>query len=89
MKRRCFGIGIYDVVADLPDHYELVTNSQDIESWFEQIGYEDNYGDAGCLFVSFEDPEGGVEGYRVFICEDSVPRDSSPIYELYPRNEYT
>lgn len=88
MKRHEF-IGLYDTVADLPSDYELITNSQDIQAWFDTIGYVDNYGDAGALFVSFDDPDGGPEGYRVFICEDSVPRNNSDIWELYPVNEYT
>jgi len=75
-------------VRDLGGDYELVTNSQDIRSWLDTIGLSHLEGDTGCLFVSFDDPDGGIEGYRVFICEDSVPRDNDYVWELYPENEY-
>ena len=75
-------------VRDLGPDYELVTNSQDIQSWLNTVGASDLAGDAGCLFVSFDDPQGGIEGYRVFLCESSVPRDGDWVWEIYPNMDY-
>jgi len=77
-----------DQVADLGPDYELQTNSQDLEAWADTLGYDCWLEYAGCIFVSFDDPKGGIEGYRVFVCEDSVPHNSDPVWEIYPKQDY-
>lgn len=78
----------YDRVSDLPGDYELITNSQDIEATLDMAGKSQYSGDAGCLFISYDDPDGGVEGFRLFLCENSVPGNNDYVWEIYPNDIY-
>jgi hypothetical protein len=78
----------YDRVSDLPEDYELITDSQDIEATLDNAGKSQYSGDAGCLFISYEDPDGGNAGFRLFLCENSVPGNNDSVWEIYPNDTY-
>ena len=78
----------YNRVSDLPEDYQLITDSQEIESTLDMAGKSQYSGDAGCLFISYDDPDGGVEGFRLFLCENSVPGNNDSVWEIYPNDTY-
>lgn len=68
----------YDTVDQIPSDYLLITDSQDISTTLESIGYEGDYGDYGCLFVLVGD--GDYDS--VYGCESSVPRLGESVDKL-------
>jgi len=63
------------VAGNLGPEYELVTDSQEIAQTLSDIGNEDDW---GCLFVKVGD--GDYD--EVYGCEESVPRNTSRVYDL-------
>lgn len=60
---------LYTHVSDIPDDYQLITDSQDIKALCESIGLDYwEYGD-GCFFVLI----GDGEYTSVYYCDYSVP----------------
>ena len=77
-----------ETVKDLGSDYQLIDNREDIENTLYDIGYGDIAYEIGCLFISFEDPQGGIEGYRIFVCENEFPRNNDWVWEVYPNRDY-
>jgi len=77
-----------DTVRDLGNDYELITNRREIEETLYDVGYDDSVQYINSVFISFEDPQGGINGYRIFVCEQEFPNNSDPIWEVYPNREY-
>tara|TARA_R110000751_G_scaffold276486_4_gene377357 strand:+ start:3030 stop:3269 length:240 start_codon:yes stop_codon:yes gene_type:complete len=78
-----------DTVKDLGNDYEIITNRRDIEETLYDVGF--NLGSVqyiNSVFISFEDPQGGINGYRIFVCEQEFPSIYAPIWEVYPNSEY-
>ena len=65
-------------VADVPESFVLVSNSQDIQATLEHIGQSNRTADAGCLFVEVLDGEYG----EVYLCERSIPYLGATIEKL-------
>ncbi len=68
----------FATVADIPEHFQLVSNSQDIHATLESIGKLDQLDDCGCLFVEV----GEGEYLSVYECTHSVPLLTYPVYRL-------
>lgn len=75
-------------VSELGLDYEFISDSQAIAELLNHIGYKDEEGDIGGLFVSTVDPDGCINGLRVFVCESNIPYNDKPVWELHPNNEY-
>ncbi len=73
---------MYNYVGDIPDEYELVTDSQDIEATLESIGMLEDIDEYGCLFVLVGDGE-----YEfVYGCSHSYPRVDDRVELIYDPN---
>lgn len=60
---------VIKTVADIPDSFSLVQDSQDVKSCLEYIGKLDELDDTGCLFVEYTDADIG----EVYQCNGYVP----------------
>ena len=67
-------------VADVPDTFTLITDSQDIVACLDSIGQAPNNGDFGCLFAKV----GEGEYEAVYGCACSVPVLTHPVTRLWP-----
>jgi hypothetical protein len=56
-------------VADIPDSFTLVQDSQDVQATLDYIGKLDRLPDAGCLFAEVLDGDYG----DVYLCERYIP----------------
>jgi hypothetical protein len=65
-------------VADIPDHFILVTDSQDIEAIKDHFGRPE-WMDYGCYFVEICDGSYGT----IYGCESSVPYLTEWVDELW------
>ena len=61
------------LVRDIPEHYILLQNSQDIYAVLECIGKLDCLDDCGCLFVEVSD----CDYTDVLLCESFTPYHNS------------
>lgn len=65
-------------VRDVPDHYLLLCDSQDLRAVLDSIGCAEREDGAGCLFVDCADGE-----YRdVLLCAWAVPCLNYPLERL-------
>lgn len=68
-------------VKHIPEHFQLVTDSQDIKAVLDYFGVKADY---GCLFVEVLDGDYGT----VFACERSIPYLDEPVFALDAYNQF-
>ncbi len=70
---------MYNYVGDMPDDFDLVTDSQDIEATLESIGMLECYDEYGSLFVLIGDGEYDT----VYGCAHPYPHMNARVELLY------
>ncbi len=65
-------------ISDIPEHFELVQDSQDIHATLESTGLLNYESETGCLFVEVLDGDYG----DIYMCTRSVPVLTHRVYKL-------
>lgn len=68
-----------ETVADVPEHFALVQDSQDIHATLESCGLLNYESETGCLFAEVLDGDYG----SIYMCTRYVPYLNARVYKLH------